>query len=49
MRTQKQARALVLVLGLVAAGVVLVPASPASAAVPGLVRVAATSVSNSAD
>ncbi|WP_433356465.1 hypothetical protein ACQPYV_05560 [Micromonospora saelicesensis] len=43
------ARASVLVLGLVAAGAVLAPASPASAAVPGLVRVAATSVSNSTD
>ncbi|RAN99790.1 hypothetical protein GAR05_02539 [Micromonospora saelicesensis] len=43
------ARASVLVLGLVAAGAVLAPASPASAAVPGLVRVAATSVNNSAD
>ncbi|MET8356356.1 hypothetical protein [Micromonospora sp. NPDC005171] len=54
MRTQKEtrrfdARASVLVLGLVAAGAVLAPASPASAAVPGLVRVAATSVSDSAD
>ncbi|WP_328650802.1 hypothetical protein OG598_21590 [Micromonospora sp. NBC_00330] len=43
------ARASVLVLGLVVTGAVLVPASPASAAVPGLVRVAATSVTNSAD
>ncbi|MFE9188885.1 hypothetical protein ACFYL6_04665 [Micromonospora sp. NPDC007208] len=43
------ARVSVLVLGLVATGAVLVPASPASAAVPGLVRVAATSVNNSAD
>ncbi|MBM0204793.1 hypothetical protein JNW90_18200 [Micromonospora sp. STR1s_5] len=54
MRTQNKsrrygARASVLVLGLVAAGTVLAPASPASAAVPGLVRVAATSVSDSAD
>lgn len=54
MRTQKQARrfgarASVLVLGLVAAGAVIAPASPASAAVPGLVRVTATSVSNSTD
>ncbi|MEU5932424.1 hypothetical protein [Micromonospora sp. NPDC047187] len=43
------ARASVLVLGLVATGAVLAPASPASAAVPGLVRVAATSVTNSVD
>ncbi|NYH45189.1 hypothetical protein HNR22_004916 [Micromonospora jinlongensis] len=54
MRTQKQvrrfgARASVLVLGLVAAGAVIAPASPASAAVPGLVRATATSVSNSTD
>ncbi|MEU1585549.1 hypothetical protein [Micromonospora sp. NPDC005710] len=54
MRTQNTprrfgARASVLVLGLLATGAVLAPASPASAAVPGLVRVAATSVSNSAD
>ncbi|MBM0274682.1 hypothetical protein [Micromonospora tarensis] len=42
-------RASVLVLGLVAAGAVVAPASPASAAVPGLVRIAATSVSDSAD
>ncbi|MGC5286924.1 hypothetical protein [Micromonospora sp. DT231] len=49
MRTTTQARAFVLVLGLVATGAVLVPASPASAAVPGLVRIAATSVSSSAD
>ncbi|MEW2142464.1 hypothetical protein AB0869_06560 [Micromonospora vinacea] len=43
------ARVSVLVLGLVATGAVLAPASPASAAVPGLVRVAATSVNSSAD
>ncbi|MFF4876326.1 hypothetical protein [Micromonospora sp. NPDC000668] len=54
MRTKKQARrfgarASVLVLGFVVAGVVIAPASPASAAVPGLVRVSVTSVSNSAD
>ncbi|MBM7492702.1 hypothetical protein JOD64_003924 [Micromonospora luteifusca] len=54
MRTKKQAwrfgaRASVLVLGFVAVGAVIAPASPASAAVPGLVRIAATSVSNSAD
>ncbi|MGC5306656.1 hypothetical protein [Micromonospora zamorensis] len=54
MRTQNKARrfgarASVLGLGLVAAGTVLAPASPASAAVPGLVRIAATSVSNSSD
>ncbi|MEU4527824.1 hypothetical protein AB0F49_06305 [Micromonospora ureilytica] len=49
MRTKNQARASVLMLGLVATGAVLVPASPASAAVPGLVRVAATSVNNSTD
>ncbi|MGW3604360.1 hypothetical protein [Micromonospora sp. NPDC005161] len=54
MRAQKEsqrlsARASVLVLGLVVAGAVVAPASPASAAVPGLVRIAATSVTNSAD
>ncbi|MET8349045.1 hypothetical protein [Micromonospora sp. NPDC005206] len=54
MRAQKEsrrfgARASVLVLGLVVAGAVIAPASPASAAVPGLVRVSATSVSNTAD
>ncbi|MEV4497582.1 hypothetical protein AB0J84_18045 [Micromonospora arborensis] len=54
MRTTKQARrfgarASVLVLGLVAVGAVIAPASPASAAVPGLVRIAAVSVSDSAD
>jgi hypothetical protein len=54
MRAQQQprrfdARASVLVLGLVVAGAVIVPASPASAAVPGLVRVSAVSVSDSAD
>ncbi|SIN35782.1 hypothetical protein [Micromonospora cremea] len=54
MRDQKEsrrfgARASVLVLGLVAAGAVVTPASPASAAVPGLVRISATSVTNSAD
>ncbi|MDG4808090.1 hypothetical protein O7634_15145 [Micromonospora sp. WMMD1120] len=54
MRAQSEARRFgarvsVLVLGLVAAGAVLTPASPASAAVPGLVRIAATSASDSAD
>ncbi|MCX5069462.1 hypothetical protein OOJ91_26805 [Micromonospora lupini] len=54
MRAQNQTRrfgapASVLVLGLVVAATVLAPASPASAAVPGLVRVSATSVADSAD
>ncbi|MEV1111165.1 hypothetical protein [Micromonospora sp. NPDC049751] len=54
MRTQNTARrfgarASVPVLILLATGAVLAPASPASAAVPGLVRIAATSVSDSAD
>ncbi|MEU8184771.1 hypothetical protein AB0B86_28830 [Micromonospora sp. NPDC049047] len=54
MRAQNEARrfgarASVLLLGLVATGAVIAPASQASAAVPGLVRVVATSVSNSAD
>ncbi|MEH0985556.1 hypothetical protein [Micromonospora sp. CPCC 205556] len=53
MRQQKEsrrfgARAAVLLLGLTAAAVV-VPASPASAAVPGLVRVTTTSATNSND
>ncbi|MGC4876374.1 hypothetical protein ACLQ26_08955 [Micromonospora sp. DT43] len=43
------ARASVLVLGLAVAATVLAPASPASAAVPGLVRISATSVTDSAD
>ncbi|MCM0673206.1 hypothetical protein NCC78_00455 [Micromonospora phytophila] len=43
------ARASVLVLGLAVAGAVVAPASPASAAVPGLVRVSATSGVNSND
>ncbi|WBB77255.1 hypothetical protein O7606_13180 [Micromonospora sp. WMMD882] len=44
------ARGLVLVLGLAVTGVVVVaPATPASAAVPGLVRVAVTSPANSTD
>ncbi|MGN9809251.1 hypothetical protein ACTMSW_07820 [Micromonospora sp. BQ11] len=54
MRDQKDsrrfgARAGGLVLGLAVAGAVVVPASPASAAVPGLVRIAATSASTSND
>ncbi|KAB1949738.1 hypothetical protein F8271_00420 [Micromonospora sp. ALFpr18c] len=50
MCAQKQTRrASVLVLGLVVAGAVVAPASPASAAVPGLVRIAVTSVNTSAD
>ncbi|MCF0093079.1 hypothetical protein B0E54_01905 [Micromonospora sp. MH99] len=54
MRVQKESRrfgsrACVLVLGLVAAGAVVASASPASAAVPGLVRISATSVSDFAD
>ncbi|WP_146603923.1 hypothetical protein [Micromonospora deserti] len=42
-------RAFSLVVGLAVTGAVVVPAAPASAAVPGLVRVSATSASNSND
>ena len=54
MRDQKDsrrfgARACGPVLGLAVAGAVVVPASPASAAVPGLVRISATSASTSND
>lgn len=46
---QLRARGLVLALGLAGAGVLVAPAGPASAAVPGLVRIAVTSASNSND
>ncbi|MEU4772453.1 hypothetical protein [Micromonospora sp. NPDC023644] len=46
---RRRPRALTLVLGVAVAAVVVVPAAPASAAVPGLVRIAVTSASNSTD
>ncbi|MER7419371.1 hypothetical protein ABT346_21750 [Micromonospora peucetia] len=46
---QLRPRAFTLILGVAVAAGVVVPAAPASAAVPGLVRIAVTSASNSTD
>ncbi|MEH0972235.1 hypothetical protein V6U77_13995 [Micromonospora sp. CPCC 205546] len=46
---RRRTRAFTLLIGATVAAVVVVPAAPASAAVPGLVRIAVTSASNSND